>query len=113
MENYKLKDAIIGIWHNPTSQNVYCFYPPTTHDGYGEMALLQFKAKMTISFSYKLIQKENQTYLDMDGGHHEIVMEHKSEPILSLVSPFKDTIVLSKGFPGKDLKKQDKEKVVA
>lgn len=99
MENYKLKDAIIGIWHNPASQNVYCFYPPTTHDGYGEMALLQFRAKMPISFPYKLIQKEDQIYLDMDGGYHEIMIENKPDVTLNLVSPLKDTIILSKGFP--------------
>src|SRR5205085_9477544 len=99
MENYQMKDAIIGIWHNPTSQNIYCFYPPKNHDGYGEMALLQFKAKMPILFPYKLVQKEDQTYLDMDGLHHEIIINNEYDVILNLVSPHKDTIILSKGFP--------------
>jgi hypothetical protein len=99
MENQKLKDAIAGIWHNPASKNIYCFYPPKIHEEYGEMSLLQFKARMPIIFRYKLIQKENLTYLDLDGRHHQIMIVNKSDTTVSLVSSPEETIILSKGFP--------------
>ncbi len=111
MENLKLKDAIIGIWHSRTSKNIYCFYPQKNHGEYGQMALLQFKAKMPILFLYKLIQKDNQAYLDLDGHHHEIMIENKSEPTMSLLSLRKETIILSKGFPETNGKKMETENV--
>ena len=102
MENGKLKEAIIGVWHSPTYQNIYCFYPPKTHDEYGAMALLQFKAKMPILFSYKLIQKDSQTYLDLDGHRHEVILNNEPDATLNLISPRKDMLILSKGFPQRD-----------
>src|SRR3954470_15982252 len=99
MESGKLKEAIIGIWHSPTYQNIFCFYPPKTHDEFGELALLQFKAKIPILFSYKLIHKDGQTYLDLDGHHHEIIINNESRATLNLISPRKDILILSKGFP--------------
>src|SRR5437762_8396379 len=102
MENDKLKEAIIGVWHSPTCQNIYCFYPPKIHGEYGELALLQFKAKMPILFPYKLIYKDDQAYLDLDGNRHEIILNIESN-MLNLVSPRKEILILFKGFPQKDV----------
>jgi len=56
--------------------------------------------------------KKSQIYLDMDGHQHEIMIENRSDATLNLISPRKDKITLSKGFPQRDGKKNSRAKIV-
>ena len=88
---------IKGVWHNPTTGNIWFFQDIFEDSERSIFSLRQNDGITSIDFDYRLIERDGNVFLELDGQLNRIV--NLQQKILTVETIHGEIIILYKGYP--------------